>query len=294
MNAAPPVAPNRARFLALAAEGATVIPVVAELLADDLTPVQACARLGGDVLLESVVGGEKQARFSFVGVDPALVLDGRGDVFRRHARDQDEERFTEPVDPFALLREELAGWRPPPDAVIEELGLPRFWGGAIGMISYEAVRRFEPSVSRPDRVAEGLVDDEPAVGIGHTLCIFDNLRQTLQVVVPARIVGSAHAAYDAAMQRLETTIARLLDRDAGQLRALPVPGNDFTRPIPRASLSAAEFSAAIETCQEHIRAGDIFQVVPSVRFEVDAEWLEGAEVDPYDVYRALRVVNPSP
>ena len=291
-------APTRARFMALAAEGATVIPVVTEILADDLTPVLACARVGGDVLLESVVGGEKQARFSFVGVDPAVLIDGNGDaLWRRRQESEDKVELTKEtaVGPFAVLRDELAQWTPPPhEIIVDEFGLPRFWGGAIGMVSYEAVRRFEPSVSRADRQDEGLQDDELAFGIGHTLCIFDNLRQTLRVVVPARIEGSAHAAYDRAIEQLERVVARLLDRDAGRMSTLPVPAKDFARPIPPASLSAAGFTAAIEKCQEHIRAGDIFQVVPSVRFEVDTDWLEGAEVDPFDVYRALRVVNPSP
>lgn len=284
---------SRERFRRLA-ESANVVPVWREVVADDLTPVAAFAAVAaapdaGGFLLESVVGGEKQARYSFVGCEPLLVVRGGGDWIERRVGGVTTRE--EGVDPFAALASLL--WvelqTPPAEALPE---LPRFWGGAVGAIPYDAVKRFEPKIAGYDPTT---APEEMAFGVGHLVLVFDNLRQTLQVVVPA-LVGTTPAglvgsppdeAYDAAQARIDDALARLAV--PRRLPPLTLPSRDLVEALPASSFSRADFEQAVRDSQEHIRAGDIFQVVLSQRFEVPQ-----GDVSPFDVYRAMRVVNPSP
>ena len=275
--------PTLERFVALA-ENAAVVPVVEELVADDLTPVRAFAAVGdgpGSFLLESVVGGEKWARYSFVGAEAPVRLRGRGD---RYVRTEDGVATEHAGDGFEEgLRDELAAWKPPPPDALDELGLPRFWGGAVGYVSYDVVRRFEPTVGAPRGDAEEL-----HFAFGGALLIFDGLRQTLRIVVPQRIAGrTAAAAYGEAKARIAALRQRLASPPS--LPPLAMPNPALREALPPSSFARADFEAAVRTSQAHIVEGDIFQVVLSQRFRVPAE---GARA--FDVYRALRVVNPSP
>ncbi|MFW6023876.1 MAG: anthranilate synthase component I family protein, partial [Myxococcota bacterium] len=264
------------------AEESTVIPVHREVLGDGLTPAAASATVGagvGGYLLESVVGGEKWGRYSFVGMDPDVVVRGVADKFERIVDGHVETERG--VDPFERLRETMAAYRPPPTP-----WLPRFWGGAVGYVSYDAVRRFEPTVG------EALTpDDEPefCFAIGGPLLVFDNVRQTIRVVVPAQVGEGrdARSAYDRATARIDAVIDRLAH--PAHLRTMSPPDPTVRRELPASSFDRPTFYAAVEKAKEYIRAGDIFQVVPSQRFRVPA-----AGVDLFDVYRAMRVVNPSP
>jgi anthranilate synthase component 1 len=253
--------------------GATVVPVYREVIADRLTPVLAHATLGqdaGSYLLESVVGGEKWARYSFVGFAPEVIVRGVADRFERVVGDDVEQELG--VDPWERLRETLAEWKPP-----EVDWLPRFWGGAVGYISYDAVRTFEPTVGD----ALGREDDwEFCFAIGGTVLIFDNVRGTLRVVVPARVDGTAKGAYARATERIEQALASLDTPTLPRRLHPPVPASSFDRP---------GFCAAVEEAKEYIRAGDIFQVVLSQRFRVPL-----GDTDVFDVYRAMRIINPSP
>lgn len=271
--------PDLDAFVALARPG-RVVPVSREVVADALTPVAAYAtvrdRGRAAWLLESVVGGEKWARYSFVGFDPDRLVRGGGDRFSVWtAEGEHEERG---VDPWARLREELARHRPPPTP-----WLPRFWGGAVGYVSYDAVRRFEPTVGG------GPPDDELAFAIGGAVLAFDGLRQTVRAVVPAFIDDGTdvRAAYQAAGARVDAA----LDLVARPVPVSPMalPARDPSRTLPPSSFDRASYEDAVAVAQEHIRAGDIFQVVLSQRFRVPA-----VGVDLFDVYRAMRVVNPSP
>ena len=268
---------------ARAAGRAAVVPVGRTVVADDCTPVRAFAAVAADpgaggFLLESVVGGEKWARYSFVGFDPFCIVRGGGGRFEIH---RDGGRSVERgVDPYERLRETVAALRPPPHQELR--GLPRFWGGAVGFLAYDAVRRFEPKVGPPTSDEE----DELAFGIGHTLLVFDNLYQTLRVVVPTLTDGDLRARYEAAVARIDRSVAKLREPSALPPLAMPGPAEAS---LPASSFSREAFEAAVRVCQQHIHAGDIFQVVLAQRFEVEAR-----DVDPFDVYRALRVVNPSP
>ncbi|MDH5491777.1 MAG: chorismate-binding protein [Myxococcales bacterium] len=273
--------PDPESFLELSRDH-TVVPVHRELVADWITPVVAAATVGegaGSFLLESVVGGEKWARYSFVGFDPAVILRGRLDRFER-VRDEGVE-LERGVDPWERLREELAAWRPPPAP-----WLPRFWGGAVGYVGYDAVHRFEPKVG-PLSSGEGSY--EFSLAVGGTLLIFDTVQQTLRVVVPARVdgPGGPELAYAQAIERIEAAIRRL---ERPRLPPpLPTPDRDQRPPAPPSSFDRESYVAAVERIKEHIRAGDIFQAVLSQRFEIPSKG-----IDPFDIYRAMRIMNPSP
>ncbi|MCB9626575.1 MAG: chorismate-binding protein [Sandaracinaceae bacterium] len=261
----------------------TVIPVYREILADVVTPVVAQATLGdgaGAFLLESVVGGEKWARYSFVGCDPQRIVRGVGDRFEVVVGD--EVAREDGVDPLERLRETLAEYVPP----AEVPGLPRFWGGAVGYVTYDAVRRFEPKVG----AALGPDDDwEFCFGIGGTLLIFDNAKQLIKVVAPAHVPRGADvdAAYHTAVARVDDVITRL--STPRRPRPLSLPEQPSLE-LPASNFERGRFEDAVLRAQEYIRAGDIFQVVLSQRFRVPV----APDFDVYDVYRAMRAINPSP
>ena len=261
-------------------QGATVVPIYREVIADRLTPVLAHATLGqnaGSYLLESVVGGEKWARYSFVGFAPEVIVRGVADKFERV---QDGEVQTElGVDPWERLRETLAEWQPP-----KVDWLPRFWGGAVGYTSYDAVRTFEPTVGD---ALERDDDWEFCFSIGGTVLIFDNVRGTLRVVVPARVDGDAKASYQRATERIEEALLALDTPKLPRRLHPPVAGEDLE--LPASSFDRRGFCAAVEQAKEYIRAGDIFQVVLSQRFRLPL-----GKTDVFDVYRAMRIINPSP
>jgi anthranilate synthase component 1 len=270
--------PSREEFEQLAA-GATVVPVYREVIADRLTPVLAQATLGqdaGSYLLESVTGGETWARYSFVGFAPEVIVRGVADKFECVL---DGDVQTElGVDPWERLRETLAEWKPP-----EVDWLPRFWGGAVGYVSYDAVRTFEPTVGEPLTRDD---DWEFCFALGGTVLIFDNVRGTLRVVVPIRVDGKPRA-YDRAVQRIEEALAAL-DHPVLPRRLHPPKGSGELA-LPASSFDRPGFCAAVEEAKEHIRAGDIFQVVLSQRFRLPL-----GDTDVFDVYRAMRIINPSP
>jgi anthranilate synthase component 1 len=278
--------PTRDEFRAHAARG-NLIPVYREIVADLDTPVSAFAKLGErpySFLLESVVGGEKWAAYSFIGVAPQAVFTWRRGTAHiewmdpEGAASRSEERPAE--DPARALGDLLNSYHadPPP-------GLPRFFGGAVGYFGYDVVRAFE---RLPARTVDDLGLPECRFVITDTLVIFDNLRQTLKLVANAHLRegDSPEAVYDSACRRIDAMAARLrgpapplapLEPSRRQLSAL------------KSSFSEEQFLGAVRHAKEYILAGDAFQIVLSQRFEADRRGVE-----PFDVYRALRVINPSP
>src|SRR5262249_13723440 len=187
-------------------------------------------------------------------------------------------------DPTAALAEVLGELRP-----IDVSGLPRFWGGAVGWIAYDCVRAFE---ELPARARPGLALPPLYMVITDTLLIFDNLRQTLKVVATPFVSRPerATAAYERACARIDAIIATLrAPRRPLPTLVPPSPTQPQATLVPPSSFTRAAYCAAVERVKEYILAGDAFQVVLSQRF---AEPSNGAR--PLDVYRALRVINPSP
>jgi anthranilate synthase component I len=278
--------PERSAFLELARRGRLAF-VYREVLADTDTPVAAYAKLGRgpySFLLESVVGGEKWAAYSFVGVRPRTVVRARGDEVEVLAPVDGGFRVTEHTrarDPLRYLDEHLAKLAPavPP-------GLPRFFGGAVGWLGYDIVRSFE---KLPNAKPDDLGLPELCFAITDTVVIFDNLRGTLKVVAAADVGEGIDPgrAYDDACARIEVILERLA-RPTPPLRPLEaaLPG---APPAARATVAREAYETGVRRIQEYILAGDAFQVVYSQRFEVPR-----GDVDPFDVYRALRVTNPSP
>ena len=268
------IVPSRDEFRSLARSG-KLVPVYREVLADLDTPVSAFRKVDEgpySFLLESVEGGEKWGRYSLIGSRPSLVFIARGDRCEIHADGQVTECRRHPLEELAeLLRQHQAVALP---------GLPRFCGGAVGYLGYDAVRWFEriPAKARDD---QGLPD---AVFLfGDVVSVFDNLGHTLKVVTHARGGSDPDAAYAAAVSRIEAEVARLR-------RALPweEPVAGKAPGIPTSTTTREGFCRAVEQAKEHIRAGDVFQVVLSHRMS------SPVQRPAFEAYRALRVTNPSP
>jgi anthranilate synthase component I len=265
-------------FLTLAGEG-TVVPVVKRVMADLLTPVAAYLKIERlspySFLLESVEGGEKVARYSFLGFDPEIVVRSRANVVSIE-RGSATEETNEPM--LAVLRR-LSGKHIP----VRFADLPPFVSGAVGYLSYDAVRWFEKI---PDSHPDEIGIDDAVMMFYSRLLVFDHVRHQIHVIANVFTGGKTEgleAEYRNAIDEIEAMEARLED----PIEPLPRRGVSGD-PRVRSNLTREKFEHAVTTAKEYITAGDIFQVVLSQRFEV------GLSAHPFDVYRALRVVNPSP
>ncbi len=278
--------PDKQTFIQRTTQG-NLVPVWREFLADQGTPVLAYDRLRtalaasgpvtGAFLLESVEGGENIARYSFLGGAPRALIRAYGrDVEITHA-DGRVEKLTD-VEPLSAVKTYMQRFQPVPDPL-----LPRFFGGAVGYIGYDAVAQFE-KVPLCER--DGLGWPDMIFGITDTIIIFDHVRHTMKVVANAYIEDDgAEAAYARAQERIEAMCAHL----ATAVPMLVLDARDEPGTVPYASNTRQEdFMAAVERAKEYIRAGDVIQTVLSQRFEADTT------AEPLDVYRALRSVNPSP
>jgi anthranilate synthase component 1 len=274
--------PSRESFRELAHQG-NLIPVYREIIADMETPVSAFHKIDtGDhsFLFESVEKGNKFARYSFLGASPHLIFQAHGKTITLR-EGADERSYTiEEGDPLRELERLMAGYRPVPTD-----DLPLFYGGAVGYIGFEAVTQFEPTVPRAKKDDLGVPD--AYFFITDTLLIFDHLERRIKIVANAHVADPTHAdrAYDAAVTKIEELEARLARAVPGRL--LPV-FSDIKPLEPAINMTRDEYVKMTEAMQEYIRAGDIFQVVPSQRFEVPFDH------PPIDLYRALRLINPSP
>jgi anthranilate synthase component I len=276
--------PDLATFRTLAQQG-NLIPVYTELIADAETPVSAFAKLddgGYTFLFESVEKSEQTGRFSFLIVNPHTVLESHGRTVRV-TRGAATEEFESKRDPLADLEAIMAQYRavPLPNEPVDLHA--RFSGGAVGFLGYDMVRFFEPTVPPPSKDELGL--PESLFVIADTLIIFDHLKRRLRVVVNAHVEEDVDTAYAAAIQRIEQLLARL----AQPLQLPPFPITPAPKPAEASSnTTREEYMGMVTRGQEYIRAGDVFQFVPSQRFEANYSG------DPLTLYRALRFVNPSP
>jgi anthranilate synthase component 1 len=270
-------------FVELAGRG-TFVPVCREILADLLTPVSSFLRVAEHsdyaFLLESVEGGEHVARYSFLGKDPFLVLrsrQGRTVLERAGSSTELDESFV------AALRRLMSEYRSP-----YVPGLPRFTGGAVGYVSYDAAPWFEPALQATwdgryaSQPAEG---DEAAFMLFDTVLAFDHVKHRILLIANARITPdeSLEALYRFACARLD-----FLERELERTISRAPAGDSDAAAVVSARTTREAFEESVRAAQCYIAAGDIYQVVVSQRFDVDVS------ADPFDVYRALRYVNPSP
>ena len=268
--------PTFDEFKAKASQG-NLVPVYREIMADLETPVSAFLKLDqGDFsfLLESVEGGEKWGRYCFLGSEPSIIFQSKGSrvEISRNGRCEVQDG----VDPLEALKQLLSDFRP-----VEVSGLPRFFGGAVGYLSYDMVRFFE---RLPDQTVDDLNLPDSFLMITDTIVIFDHMLQKIKVVSNAHIDGPPEKAYQQAIAKIDQLISRLREPLPSRPVRPRLPG-----PLPLTSnFSKGAYEGVVEHAKEYIRAGDVIQVVPSQRFQAPID------VDPVDIYRALRTVNPSP
>jgi anthranilate synthase component I len=248
-----------------------IVPVYREIIADLETPVSAYLKVAkGDhsFLLESVEGGERLARYSFLGTEPYRII-----------RTGDNAAAGEtPGDPLVQIEEELRRFKP-----VHIEGLPRFHGGAVGFMAYE-VARFYENVPMPGADPQGF--PESVFLFVDTLLVFDHLQHTIKVVSHARLDGDVEAAWRQAAWKIDELAARLsqpLTRLPYVQSGPPVPNPAFV-----SNTSKEEFMAKVMRAKEYIVKGDTYQIQVSQRFA------RKTAVHPFEVYRALRTVNPSP
>ncbi|MCZ6815726.1 MAG: anthranilate synthase component I [Planctomycetota bacterium] len=281
--------PSLGQVRSLAGRGRTV-PIIRPFLADQLTPVAAFARVcsGADhaFLLESVVGGERIARYSFVGAEPAAVFrarPGTASVERIDGTAVDLGALSDPLSGLGELLGEFAAV-PREEVDFGRIAVPRFTGGAVGYAGYDTVRYYEdlPNTPSDDR---GLDDLE--FGVYDRMAIFDHVSNTILVVAHCRLdEHEIDRSYAEACGKIDETVHRLSGPAVIGVREFDpeaVEPAEYT-----GSCTQEQFQDSVRRSIEYIRAGDIFQVVLSRRLRVDSP------ADPFDVYRALRVINPSP
>lgn len=262
----------------------TTIPIFRETMADLETPVSAFLKIRGDrpaFLLESIEGGERLARYSFIGSDPMAVLTLEGGVSTVDMGGERAEPYTDPLQALARLLTPYSSVEAP------GLALPRFLGGAVGYLSYESVRAFEPRVG----VAPGPGLDLPdgKFLLVDSLLVFDHLARTIKAVAHVHLDPATpiEEAYAAAERKVEVLIG-LLRQPTPPLPQGGIPDDRTIDERSQSNTAPERYHAMVERAKEYIVAGDIFQVVLSQRVDVKTP------VHPFTIYRSLRTVNPSP
>jgi anthranilate synthase component 1 len=270
--------PKFAEFEKFALRG-NLIPVYREILADVETPVSVLRKLqhkDHTYLLESVEGGEKWGRYSFIGTDAGVLFRVRGTqvIVEEKGRVTTREHKG---NPLGLLRDLLSRYKP-----VATPGLPRFYGGAVGYLSYDMVRFFEKLPCAPP---SDLNLDESVFVVSDSLLIFDNIRHTIKVVACAYTedADSIEDTYKAACRKIDEMIALL----AGPVPAAK-PAKQVSDVVFESNMTPDQYKAIVDQAKDYITAGDVIQVVLSQRFSTKCD------TDPVDLYRALRFVNPSP
>ena len=269
--------PEFNEFKRLSEKGTLYVPVFREFLADMETPVSALSAFADDenvFLLESVEGGERIGRYSFIGVNPYAVFTVEdGKAFLTDRSGKRTELPAPDGKPFFALRELLKQHR-----TARPEGLPPLSGGAIGSMNYEIAGEFEklpPPKTRPDS------PDAMFLMTGEMI-VFDNLRHTVMIIVEVLPGEKPEEDYAAAQQRIMNLYKKMIQRKEHPFSETP------SEIILKPKISKAQFCDMVERAREYIRQGDIIQVVPSQKFTAEEK------VDPVNVYRALRLINPSP
>ena len=270
------IQPSRKEFIALAREH-TLVPVCRTLTADLETPVSAFLRVAWQerecFLLESVEGGEQVGRYTFIGVSPYKRIVARG---REISISEGKRKTRIEGDIFNVLRDALGGHKP-----ARLKGLPPFTAGAVGFFAYDAVRQIE---RLPATAADELKIPDACLLFFDEVLAFDHVRKEIRLVVTADVtLDRPDDAYNNAVKRLRK-LERRLEQPLPKIKSRPAKGKLKVTHRTR----KRDYLTAVERTKEYIAAGDIFQAVISQRFDMEP----GA--DAFQIYRALRTVNPSP
>ena len=263
--------PSLEEIKAHAGEG-SLIPIYRSINADLETPVSAYLKVAKppySFLLESVTGGENIGRYSFIGTEPYRVLKtGPGE-------DNGE------VDPLTLVQEEMNRHK-----LIPVPGLPRFHGGGVGYLAYDTIHYFEPRVPIMPDDPQGL--PESVFMFSDTLLIFDHIRHDIKIVSHVRINGDLEAEYNNAVSKIDELAERLSRPLVLPDELIKPPAQETTSSEVESNFTRERYHEAVEKCIEYIYAGDVIQVVNSQRYS------RKTNVHPFQIYRSLRSVNPSP
>ncbi len=273
--------PDKGEFMRLAKKG-NLIPVYREILADFETPLSAFTKIDKgeySFLLESVEGGERIARYSFLGSAPSLVILTKGK--RIEMKEGKVSRsFITKTDPIDELKKILKAYR-----AVRVKGLPRFSGGLVGFFGYDMVRFIEKKV--PDKNPDDLKVPESVFMLTDMLLIFDHVDRKIKVVSNAHVKGDAARAYDDAVKKIDALVGSLKAAPAKATHPVLTKKKAKVTPL-RSNMSKADFERMVKKAKEYIRRGDIIQVVLSQRLRLPVE------SSPFEMYRALRSINPSP
>jgi anthranilate synthase component 1 len=266
--------PSKQEFIKLAGKS-NVIPVYKEILTDTLTPVSAFRKTGKgySYLLESVEGKEKIARFSFMGIGPSIILKIKANSVEVNKRGKIKKYFSD--DPLKEIEKIMRGFK-----AAEIKGLPRFSGGLVGYMGYDMVRFFE---RLPDKNPDNLKIPDAIFMMADNLVIFDHAAHKIKVVVNAYLDTKTQGLYEKTVKKIEDVIKKLNAPEKKQKSKVKNKKHKIN-----SNFTKQEFENLVKKAKEYIKAGDIIQVVPSQRFHTKLN------CDPFDVYRAIRSLNPSP
>ena len=274
------VHPPLSEFQELAGQG-NIVPVYTDLMADFETPVSAYAKLSRNkpcFLFESIEGGERLGRYTFIGFSPRKILTCWPEHTTIEHPGGSVETIDTPDDPLTLLERELESCRP-----VALPGMPPFMGGAVGFVGYEYVQRIEPTIPPAGKDTLGM----PLLYFMMTdnFVIFDRARQTLRICVDVHIGDDPAADYEAATSTIRDIVDLL--KQESVLRPAPLQETGEIE-VPPGNFTREAFKSVVDAAKEYVRSGDIIQAVLSQRFE------RSFDHEPLELYRALRVINPSP
>jgi anthranilate synthase component 1 len=272
--------PSKEEFIALSKKG-NLIPVYRDVLTDFETPLSAFTKIDKgnySFLLESVEGGERLARYSMLGSDPSLIFSSKGSKITL-TESKITSNFISKSDPIDELKKILNRYK-----FVEVKGLPRFSGGLVGFFGYDMVRFIE---KLPAKNPDDLNLPDCVFMLTDTLLVFDHVDHKIKVISNVHVDGDPAMAYDKAVKRIDKII--------GYLKG-PMPRADYAvsskkracQELLRSNVTKPQYETMVRKAKEYIKDGDIFQVVPSQRLKLNID------CHPFQIYRALRSINPSP
>lgn len=271
--------PSQEKFMALAGEN-NLIPIYREIVADLETPVSIYTKIfkeGYSCLLESVEGNRKLSRYSFIAGEPFLILKAYGNSLEITTESQTVRRQENLIE---FLREVFSSYK-----TADIAGLPRFYGGAVGYIGYDCVRLFE---RLPQEPPDELNLPDAFLIFPESVIVFDHYSSKLKIIVNARIDSDCEAAYKRAVKKIEQLTESIRNKRSDIQRYGYSNHREKGDVVVKNNITRQEFHNKVEKIKDYIFAGDILQAVLSQRFEIETG------VEPFEAYRALRSINPSP